>query len=189
MPSKRRYGQRAGYRGDVTDDELMDLFEHAQDRREDVAAQKIQAIQRGRQDRERLQAQDASAAKIQAIQRGRQTRKQAQLERRKRQEREAAAEKIQAIQRGRQARKKPLRSQYDWVGGAKGQSFYGGVDLNNAPVAASPREVRSRGDSTGLVTPGILSGYGSECTITGRVTSQTRQSTISLPSHFTTPFA
>ena len=113
----------------------MDLFEHAQDRREDVAAQKIQAIQRGRQDRERLQAQNASAAKIQSIQRGRQTRKQAQLERRKRQEREAAAEKIQAIQRGRQARKKPLRSQYDWVGGAKGQSFYGGVDLNNAPVA------------------------------------------------------
>ena len=118
----------------------MDLFEHAQDRREDVAAQKIQAIQRGRQDRERLQAQNASAAKIQSIQRGRQTRKQAQLERRKRQEREAAAEKIQAIQRGRQARKKPLRSQYDWVGGAKGQSFYGGVDLNNAPVATLAAE-------------------------------------------------
>ena len=39
--------------------------------------------------------------------------------------------------------------------------------------------IRPRVDSTGLVTPGILSG--SECSITGRVTSQTRQSTISLP--------
>ena len=67
---------------------------------ESEAAVKIQAMQRGKQERRELQEQKEAAVKIQALQRGKQ-------ERRELQEQTEAAVKIQAVQRGKQARKVP----------------------------------------------------------------------------------
>ena len=147
--------------GDSFDDELLDLLEHAQDRREDVAAMRIQAAQRGRQERQKMRDKrdkakrkqalqrerdarmeadrEAAAKKIQSIQRGRQVRVSIA-------NREAAAAKIQAVQRGRQTRKKPIQSQYDWVGNSAkaDRSFYGNYDdvamAEYAPVATLAHE-------------------------------------------------
>lgn len=75
----------------------------------DAAAAKIQAIQRGRAERQEVQKkkeeEHKSAAKIQAIQRGKTERKEVE---RHKQEVNAAATKIQAIHRGKTARTKTV---------------------------------------------------------------------------------
>mmetsp|Transcript_63176 Transcript_63176/g.119508 ORF Transcript_63176/g.119508 Transcript_63176/m.119508 type:complete len:1033 (+) Transcript_63176:109-3207(+) len=72
----------------------------------EAAAAKIQAIQRGKHDRQAAQKKKAevtgAATKIQAIQRGRHERKEVENHKKKCDE---AATKIQAIQRGKEARK------------------------------------------------------------------------------------
>ena len=68
-----------------------------------IAAAKIQAIQRGKADRERVQElkdQTKAQTKIAAVQRGR----KARLEVEEKKEQTEAVKKIQAVQRGRQAR-------------------------------------------------------------------------------------
>ena len=66
--------------------------------KENEAAVKIQAVQRGKQERRELHEQKEAAAKIQAVQRGNQERRQLE-------EQKQAAVKIQAVQRGNQTRK------------------------------------------------------------------------------------
>ena len=66
---------------------------------EDAAAQKMQALQRGRAKRKELQERKQAAARVQAAKRG-------QKARQERKEQMEAATKVQAISRGRKARSK-----------------------------------------------------------------------------------
>eukprot|EP01043_Picozoa_sp_COSAG02_P038580 COSAG02_NODE_2985_length_7617_cov_28.128226_3_plen_1254_part_00 len=67
----------------------------------EAAAQKIQAMQRGKAARKELNEQKEAATKMQAVQRGRQGRVEAQT----RKEEGDAATRVQAMQRGRQSRR------------------------------------------------------------------------------------
>ena len=70
-----------------------------------MAAQKIQAISRGRRSRKDRREQEQAAGRIQAVSRGRKARKE-------RLEQELAAQKIQAVSRGRRARRQHSKGKH-----------------------------------------------------------------------------
>ena len=67
-------------------------------RREDSAATRVQALQRGKMARQQAAAEQTAATRVQALQRGKMARQQAAAE-------QAAATRVQAQQRGRMARR------------------------------------------------------------------------------------
>lgn len=69
----------------------------AERKQQDVTASKLQALQRGKMARKKVEEQQKTASRIQALQRGRQARKEAKQQ-------QNSAQRIQAIQRGKAKR-------------------------------------------------------------------------------------